>query len=350
MKLHILTRNRVIGIICLLAAITIGLFISLGMSSGEENNEVVFTIDTYEVKEAEFNAILQEKKALTTSYFKQTYNVDYSENFWTTTYEGENPLEYAKQQVMDQLLLLKIEQILMKENEIVSDISYDSFLKNLEIENIDRQNKIKNNEPIYGPKVYGTLEYYSYLHSINYQKLVDKLTQEALAVLSDDAIQQMYEEMKQLYFHKGYNFKYEKITIVNDINSKEILEKVQQLTATKDISVEQAVASLAATVQVEELALNINEASKDDTLSYYLNELFTDSNEGDFNEIDTKGNELVMYRLLEKQDKGFEKFDDVKSAVIQIHVKGQLEQKVSQRLSQANVQINENIYNKLVIE
>ncbi|WP_438348745.1 hypothetical protein ACP8HI_24660 [Paenibacillus sp. FA6] len=348
MKPKVFTRNRAVGMFFLLVIFIIGTCVVMGMSSQKSSDEVVFAIDTYEVTDSEFNAFLQNKKALTASYFKRTYDIDYSEDFWTSSFNGENPLEYAKQQVMDDLLKVKIEQIMMKENGVVSDISYKSFLKSLESENNERQRKLKNNEPIYGPKNYGAQEYYSYLHSINYQKLIDKLSKVASNTLSDDAVQQMYEDMKLDYFHKGYSFDYEKISLISESGgSKEALEEIQHISVSNDVSLEEAAKLIGQSVRVESMTLDLDEVSKDDTLSQLLYETFLELNDGEFSEVDQISSESFMYRISEKQDKGFEKFDDVKSAVIQIHVQGQLEQKVSQRLSEAKVQMNEEVFNKI---
>lgn len=347
MNPKVLYRKRTVGMIGLLAVIAVGIGLMLGMSSKTAGDKTVLTIDGYEVTECEFKAVLQNKKALTTSYFKLTYNTDYGDDFWTTSVQGENPLEYAKKLAMDELLKLKVEQIMMMEDGIVSDISYSGFLERLKAENADRKAKIKNNEPIYGPKTYGVQEYYSYLHSINFQKLVDKLTKEASDAMSEHTIQQLYDEMKQNYFHKGYSFDYEKIVMDGAHGSKEALESIQQMAATNHISVQEVAASMGETVQVESMTLNMDEASKDDILSQSLYEWFLESHEGDFSPVNQADEQFVTYRLAARHDKGYESYEDVQGAVLQIHVHGQLEEKVRQRLEEADVQVNEEILGQI---
>jgi len=322
--------------------------LSLGsMPALNPAEKTVFTIDNYDVSEREFAAFLQSNKALTASYFKRTYNADYDKKFWTASFNGENPLEYAKQKAMDELVKVKLEQIIMKENGIVSDISYAAFLKNYNQENKDRARKTANNQPIYGPKKYGVAEYYSYYQSMNVQKLIEKWTKEAQGTLSDDELKRYYDKVKQHYFRKGYEFDYEKISIHNDEGKQEQLNKIRETAAANDMSVEEAAASLGEAVAIEQLTLNLAETSKEDTLSQNLYTQFLDFSEGDYTVIDRSGDESYMYRLLVKRDRGMEKYEDVKNAVIQLYVQERLEEDVNKRLNEKSIQMNKEVFHKI---
>lgn len=320
------------------------------MRSLGSNANTAFSIGKYNVSDREFEAFLQNNKALTTSYFKRTYNADYGKSFWTSSFNGENPLAYAKQKALDELTKVKIEQIIMKENGIVSDISYEAFLKSYEQENKDRAKKLANKQPIYGPQKYGLAEYYSYYHSMNVQKLIDKWTKEAQRTLSDGELKSYYDKVKEPYFHKGYAFDYEKISLQNEAGEQEQLIKIRQASTEKNIPVDEAAAFLGEEVTTEHLTLNLDETSKEDTQSQNLYLQFLDFSTGELSEIEQSDNEWFMYRLVLKRDKGLEKYEEVKSAVIQLYVQERLEAEVGKRLKESKVQLNKEVFHNITIK
>ncbi|WP_139993208.1 peptidylprolyl isomerase [Paenibacillus paridis] len=323
--------------------------LSLGnMPAIHPTEKIAFTIDHYAVSEREFQAFLQSSKALTTSYFKRTYNAEYDKDFWTASFNGENPLAYAKQKAMDELVKVKTEQIIMKENGIVSDISYEAFLKSYDRENKDRARKVANHEPIYGPKQYGKAEYYSYYQSMNVQKLIDKWTKEAQRTLTDEELKLYYDKVKQQYFHRGYTFDYEKISFNSQTDLKEELwSEMIQAASSGNITLVEAAASLGVQASTEKLTLNLAETSKEDTLSQNLYTEFLASSEGDYSDIYQSGEGMYRFRLLVKRDKGLEKYEDVKNAVIQLYVQERLQDDVSRRLKQAQVETNKEVFPKI---
>ncbi|WP_053373848.1 peptidylprolyl isomerase [Paenibacillus sp. FJAT-27812] len=343
-------KRLLIALASILILFIAGAFGLGSMPSTGSNAKTAFTIDKYNVSDREFEAFLQNNKALTTSYFKRTYNADYGKSFWTSTFNGENPLAYAKQKALDELTKVKVEQIIMMENGIVSDISYEAFLQSYEQENKDRAKKIANNQPIYGPQKYGIAEYYSYYQSMNVQKLIDKWTKEAKSTMSGDELKAYYDKVKQRYFHKGYAFDYEKISIHTEAGKQEQLTKIRQASIEKNIPVDEAAASLGVAVTTEQLTLDLEETSKEDTLSQNLYTRFLDFSTGEYSEIEQSDSEAYMYRLVAKRDKGLEKYEDVKSSVIQLYVKEMLETEVVKRLKETKVQLNKEVFHKITIK
>ncbi|WP_339366148.1 hypothetical protein, partial [Vallitalea maricola] len=54
---------------------------------------VVANINGEEITRKEFIARLKDHRAIIYNYFKNQYNVDDSNNFWTSEYGGEVPIE-----------------------------------------------------------------------------------------------------------------------------------------------------------------------------------------------------------------------------------------------------------------
>ncbi|OPA76697.1 hypothetical protein BVG16_16120 [Paenibacillus selenitireducens] len=345
MKKLLVQKHRLLigGMIVILMLVMVVIYRSVALASAEDT--VVFTIDNEAIPEEEFRLFLQQNKALTTSYFKRKYNVDYGDGFWTTTYHGENPMDYVRQKTVEDLKKIKIEQMLMKEHGVLQDVSFATFLKQLDSENDERQLKLRNQQPIYGPKTYRANEFYSYTQSNNYQRLIDTLVKQRKDTLSDEILKPLYEEVKSSYFHQGYVFEYEKITAP----TRQPLEEIQQQVKMTHQQVEDAVAAWQepAAITVERETLDIDEKSKDDDRAQYLQELFQSMQAGDFTEAEESDDGVIVYRLLATKDKGYEPYDQVKAALIQIYVQKQLEQEVQRRLSDANIQIHEEVMKRI---
>jgi hypothetical protein len=156
--------------------------LSIGWLSGRQGEPTVATVNGVPVSEQEFKLFLQDNTANTYNYFKQRYNVDNHPGFWTGTFGGEVPIEYARKQALDQLVRIKIEQSLAKKNGIMKDIRYSAFLRSLTEENKQRKEKLINNQVIYGPEQYNELDYFRYVHSNMLVQLKQKLAQGELRV------------------------------------------------------------------------------------------------------------------------------------------------------------------------
>lgn len=149
------------------------------------------------IDEREFQLFLNDAKAQTASYFKTTYDVNDSSSFWKSSFHGEVPIEKAKQMALDQLKEVKVQQLLAQQYGLVNDLSYTAFLENWSTENQRREQAIKNNQVIYGPKQYDERGYYTYVFS-NLVLRVKAVFQEKTALKGGDtASSDLTDEQKQ---------------------------------------------------------------------------------------------------------------------------------------------------------
>ncbi|WP_098741311.1 peptidylprolyl isomerase [Paenibacillus sp. EZ-K15] len=337
-----IARTFILLLVSLVVATAI-IAVALNMEMRASADEVVLTIDDEPVTVQEFQFFLQQNKAWTTSYFKQKYNADYSEDFWTSAYEGETPLDYARQKTVQDVARIKTEQSLMKQHGIIQDVSYASFLRNLAAENETRQQKIREGQPIYGPQQYGAEPFYSYTQSMNYQRLIDTLVKQTRSSLGDKELKALYEEVKPEYFHLGYAFVYEKVT-ASGTESSRTLNTLQELVLSKKLSVEEAIARLSPSgLKVQKDTLDIDTKSKDDDAARYLHDVLTSTQPGEFTAIQQDAEGSMMIRLLDTRDKGYAPYEQVKTSLVQLYIQKQLEQQVSQKLHDANIRINEEV-------
>lgn len=66
----------------------------------------------------------------------------------------------------------KVEQQMLKENNVVEDISFSSFLNKVNQENEARKKAMDAGERIYGPKEYDARIYYDYIYSEAKEKMI----------------------------------------------------------------------------------------------------------------------------------------------------------------------------------
>ncbi|KKO53103.1 peptidyl-prolyl cis-trans isomerase [Paenibacillus sp. DMB20] len=244
---------------------------------------------------------------------------------------------------------IKVEQILMKEHGILQDISYKTFLKKLASENNDRQRKLRNDQPIYGPREYEAEEFYSYTHSMNLQHFIDTLAKEKGKLLTDAELKPFYERVKSDYFHQGYVFEYEKIRITKGIDASNRLKSLQKYVLTENMGVQEAIGRLkhAQGIEYQRETLDLDVKSKDDAAAYNLQKMLMSMRPGDFTDMAQDDDGVIMYRLLEAKSKGYAPYDQVKSALVQIYMEQQLEQQMDERLRETQIRMNQEVLEQI---
>ncbi len=156
------------------------------------------------IDKREFQLFLNDAKAQTAGYFKQTYNADDSSSFWTTSFQGEVPIEKAKQLALDRLKEVKVQQLLAQEYGLVSDLSYTTFLENWSTDNQRREKAIKNNQVIYGPKQYDERGYYTYVFSNLVLKVKAAFKEQTTPKGGDTDLSGLTDDQKQRALDASY--------------------------------------------------------------------------------------------------------------------------------------------------
>lgn len=185
-------RNRLITILFALIAGSLLLIGAMNVQAPQAE-EPLLTLNGQEVTAVEFNWHLQMNRALTADYFKQTYDAHYSEKFWTTDYSGEKPIHRWIKESQTQLLTKRMELQLAQETGVVSDISFEGFLKGMERENQRRSQAAANKEVVYGPLHLEAQAYYSYYLSNLENATIEAMRSNGGIVISDEQVKQEYE-------------------------------------------------------------------------------------------------------------------------------------------------------------
>ena len=109
-----------------------------------------------------------------------------------------------KKKALDECIRIKIQQILASENGIIQDISYEIFLKNLQLENKRRKNASESKQVIYGPKEMTELTYFNYVFSNMIIRLKNQLADKQFKV-NEDRISAYYQTNKTNFLKNSEN-------------------------------------------------------------------------------------------------------------------------------------------------
>ncbi len=166
------------------------LFVHLELIA-QNDTKTIASINGEPVAVGEFDLFANRNRSKVIQHFRKTYNIEYSDKFWRNKVKGNSALELLKKLTFENLIELKIQQLLAREYGIVEHIDYINFLKKLSAENIRRANKIAKAESIYGPQVYAEDVYFDYLTSNLVIQLKDRLViNKRIAITGDEVVKE----------------------------------------------------------------------------------------------------------------------------------------------------------------
>jgi hypothetical protein len=163
-------------------------------------NDNIATVNGTPIHLNEFQKAIQANKAQITDYFHVKYNTQQSASFWSTSFGGEIPLELLKKKALDDCVRVKVQQIIAKEQGVMSDISYEGFLRSLKTENDRRQKAINDHKVIFGPVQYTENAYFEYVMSNAILAVTKNLTRNGWK--PDDQQSKQFYEAKKTYYTK----------------------------------------------------------------------------------------------------------------------------------------------------
>lgn len=160
----------------------------------------------------EFRLKLDTKSIEVFDYYRKKYGIDNSKEFWLSVYDGEIPAEVAKKQAFDEIVRIKVQQILAKEKGIIKSADYREFLEKLKEENKTRKAASKGKKVIYGPDTYGEVGYFNYYYDNMVSELKKKLSQKELFI-PEQELAENYELLKNTQFKIPDTIRIQKISV-----------------------------------------------------------------------------------------------------------------------------------------
>ncbi len=143
---------------CIAAALSV--FVLLASCGQKEQNtsSAVFFVNGEAVTEEEMNYFKEKYKAETINDFIEKYTAEYTEDFWQTEFDGKTPKEALNEKAKSECIKAKIQFVLMREEKIYDEITYEALYNKAESFNKENESK----KGTVGIKSINMSEFYTY--------------------------------------------------------------------------------------------------------------------------------------------------------------------------------------------
>lgn len=168
----------------------------------EAADPVVMTIDGEPVSSREYRLVMQRHAATIFGRFYRDKKLEDHAGYWSPDTGPEGPLAKLRELVAAELVQIKIRQILGRQYGLVSDITFEAFLKQHEAENARRANALQTGQVIYGPQHYRlSAYYYTRLRDLEF-RLKQIMAREFAGRVSDAEIERYFAEKEAAFGKK----------------------------------------------------------------------------------------------------------------------------------------------------
>ncbi|TNJ63355.1 peptidyl-prolyl cis-trans isomerase [Paenibacillus hemerocallicola] len=340
----------------LLAIVIIGKSRSSFLGDGER--AVVAMIDGEPVTVAEFRLIMTARRAEIYRYFQQSYNAGDSSQFWTSSYGGEVPLQKLKMAAINESATIKVQQLWAKQEGVVQEIGYPAFLRRWEEENASRAKAASRNLIVYGPTRYEKLPYYDIVFGNLAAELKKKLVPSIAP--SDRELHDYYERHKEELYKKEDAIHVQVVSVPFPYGDAAGTENLR--TAMNGLRI-RWLESGAVEPPLQANGPESSEISKNWTVGRRTIDDSTLANDTKYSPLVTEaarklsGSEVSavieesgVFTLLggvEKTVQGYIPFDEAKTNMKALLLDRRYEEEVMKRVRQAQIRINEPVYNRI---
>lgn len=324
---------------------------------------IVATVNGEPINVKEFRQRLAEDRAGIYDYFKKKYDAENNADFWTTEHNGEIPIVKARENALKGLTRIKIQQILMKQKGLISDISYEGFLQELKNENKRRQKAVRNKSPIFGPLQYGEREYFSYLFSNNVLQLKEIMANNEYKT-GDDALKSYYYSIRDKYYKNADIIKvliiY--ISLFNEKGNSENYSKEDAIAVMKKIKVKIDKGKNIDDVlkyysENKLIGVNSKEQTFDESTARNDNRLYPELltaaaalSVGQVSEVIEAEGSISMVKCLDRRAGGYKPFEVVKDNIKSVYMDKKYEELIDKLVIKAKVDIKNNVYERIMVK
>ena len=209
--------------------------IVFSLTSCDLKTNAVVKVNGEAVTQEEVDYFKGKLKAEVLNNYIEKYSVEYTEDFWETEFEGLTPQEVLDEMALEESIMAKIQFVLMREEGIYDDISFEALRQKAETFNAENENK----EGVVGIKSIQLSQFYTYYLQNGKMELqniysegklvpteeeIKEKTDELMAqVNSSDVSEQDYEDLAK---SKLKTEKYEEYIL--QIRENSVIEKVVQ--------------------------------------------------------------------------------------------------------------------------
>ncbi|WP_438449200.1 peptidyl-prolyl cis-trans isomerase [Gorillibacterium sp. sgz5001074] len=306
----------------------------------------IAVVDGEKVDAKEVQLLANAQRAKVYTYFMQRYGLEDSLDFWQTEVGGEKPIQKLKGLTLERLKEIKVQQLWARQEGLIEDIGYESFLQRLHDENESRKKALQEHRVIYGPQQYNADTYYEYVFSNLIIQLKQRLADSAYKP-DEEQIHRYYEENKTRYTEKG-TAQMEVLFISNKSSqAKELMAMAQQLSQ-QGTSLKEVVKALTASpaeVQFGEYLLGSK--MEETEVSERLKVISAGLSAGQTSGFEQVENGWFMATCLDKTEERAQPLASIRSNVIDDYVHSVYQQELAQRIRNVTVQWDEQQFDKL---
>lgn len=334
------TRIKKLGIGMFIITIAMMGIVIQGNTNKANLGDALLEINHIPIPEQEFRMFVQDEKALTASYFTSQYGAEMGKEFWNKQYGQEVPIKVAKQNALQKLIKVKVEQQLAVEYGIVQQVDFKEIKK-----------QIENQTSIYGVENMEGLEAYTIYHS---KIVLDTLAKYKLATppIAKEKLMDYYNKEQMTAFKYPDDIKAVQVSITGSKGGEisTVVEAVKQ-DIQKGITIKE--------LQVKygprcELGINIKEygqkESKEENgteLENKLKDLAYTLKPNQMAEPVAYGEYYYIMICLERREGQTIPFETAKISIEEKFKEEKFNQEVEKRVKKAKIQINKADYNKL---
>jgi hypothetical protein len=315
----------------------------------------------------EFNRVLGLQRASVIDYFKRTYDVKFSKDFWYTDYNGEVPADTLRKQALEEVVKIKIQLNLAKSYGIVQGTSYNDLLAEMEKENAQRSAAVRSGQPVYGPIKFDENRFADFYMSRVLIELKERLSEDKLAV-TDEQLMKHYGTIKDELFRLEDNVRFNKISVSyleagqradNDKkqHAKETMESVKRLLE-QDKTVDEAVNQLQSADDTFEIQVTEEHFDNETARIYFKSQpelylmLAEHTQAGQVSPVidDRAAGQYVVARIVEREPNGYKSFEEQKSNVFKHYMDALFDAYLNKLINEAKVNLVEDNYYKIMVE
>lgn len=343
----------------ILIVVTILLIAKPAFTQTHHEDAYIATVDGVEIHVSEFQRAIDANRAGIIKYFHEKYDAAPSAVFWTTPYGGnEIPLELIKKKALEDSIDQKIRQILAKEQGVLPDISYAGFMQNFNLENQRRQQAIKNHQVIFGPAQYTEDAYYEYMMANTALSVKNHLMEHDWKP-SEQQLITFYEANKRRLYHAPATVKVRQLSLsfldanrnVDTLLKTQVKRKIEKAREkiSSGISFEQAVKDIKQDDRVTEEVYNLD--SYRHKVRSPVAQASADLFPGEVSDIIEENGRFYLMQCMEKDQLGskYLAFDGIREQVLKDYIDTQFEEYVRERLTDAKVVLNEELYRNFLM-
>lgn len=341
------------------------LFISYYLYNIFVQNSYVASIDGEKISVKEFNQRVNSDRSDIYSYFKSKYSVDDSTKFWTANYNGEVPAEKVKRAALEECKKIKAQQILAKKKGIVSDITYDKFLKDMKAENARRNTAVSRGQIIYGPINYDENTYFTDSFSKMVISLKEKLVEDGDIKFNDNDLKEYYNSIKDKLYTVNESVTIERVFIsyisdkgvVDEVKKKETYSKIKGIQ--KKLINGSSFETFAKIYNPDEdfqksfgaQEFNDSTQKNESQGDYILRQKAMNLQEGEVSpEIIDADNCYNLIKCIKRTDKKYKTFDEVKDNVRMKYIDKKYDELIEKLLENSKLVMNNSIYNSIKVK